>query len=83
MHSFGSFNWVFPAFLIVAPITVATLTLLWIIRKSVPKEIIRKHHDVAGYLFSIIGILYSVILGYTVINDSTKRKRRSIQKRRL
>jgi hypothetical protein len=29
---------------------------------------LRKNHDVVGFTFSIVGVLYSVILGFTVIN---------------
>lgn len=68
MHSHGSFAWIFPSVLIIIPVTLLTLVILWIIRKTVSDVTLRKHHDVVGYLFSIIGVLYSVILGFTVIN---------------
>jgi len=41
---------------------------LWLLRKKVPHEKMRKHHDVAGFMLGTIGVLYSVILGFTVIN---------------
>lgn len=68
MHSYVSYSWVFPSLLIIVPITLLTVGLLWVVRKNVSDKTLRKHHDVAGYLFSIIGVLYSVILGFTVIN---------------
>jgi hypothetical protein len=42
------------------------------VRKTVSVETLRKHHDVAGFTFSIVGVLYSVILAFTVINVQTR-----------
>src|SRR5580704_15836713 len=63
-----SFSWIFSSILVVAPVIILSLCILWLIRKSVSSATLRKHHDVAGFTFSIIGVLYSVILGFTVIN---------------
>jgi len=46
--------------------------ILYIIRKTIPVETLRKNHDVAGFTFSIVGVLYSVILGFIVINVQTR-----------
>lgn len=40
----------------------------WFFRKKVSHKTLKKNHDVAGFTFSIFGVLYSVILGFTVIN---------------
>lgn len=50
------------------PSIVICVGILWMIRKLVPLETLKKNHDVAGFTFSMIGILYSVLLGFTVIN---------------
>ena len=68
MLNFISSSWIISSILIIIPITAFTLLILWLIRKKVSLAALRKHHDVAGYVFSIIGVLYSVILGFTVIN---------------
>lgn len=68
MRIYESSGWVISAILVIVPITILSLIILWIIRKKVSIATLRKHHDVAGYVFSIIGVLYSVILGFTVIN---------------
>lgn len=68
MITHESFSWIFTSSLIIIPITVLILAILWVVRKNVSTAALRKHHDVAGYIFSIIGVLYSVILGFTVIN---------------
>lgn len=68
MEIFSSTSWIFASTLIVIPIVLVSLATLWIFRKYVSAETLRKHHDVTGFTFSIIGVLYSVILGFTVIN---------------
>jgi hypothetical protein len=68
MALFESTPWVFTSLLIVVPSVLLSLAALWIVRRLVSPSALRKHHDVAGYTFSIIGVLYSVILGFTVIN---------------
>ena len=68
MHTYESSSWILSSILVIIPITGLSLAVLWIIRKNVSDATLRKHHDVAGYIFSIIGVLYSVILGFTVIN---------------
>lgn len=61
-------SWVLYSLLVVVPAILACLLVLWLVRKAIPAEKLRKHHDVAGFTFSIVGVLYSVILGFTVIN---------------
>ena len=68
MSNYESLTWIFIAILIMVVTTCITISILWIIRKKVSHTTLRAHHDVAGYIFSIIGVLYSVILGFTVIN---------------
>ena len=65
---FESPSWIFSSVLVVVPSILLCLTALWLVRKNVSTETLRKNHDVAGFTFSIIGVLYSVILGFTVIN---------------
>ena len=61
-------SWVFSSILIVVVSILFWSGILWLIRKKIPIETLKKHHDVAGFTFSIIGILYSVILGYIVVS---------------
>jgi hypothetical protein len=64
---FHSPSWVFSSLLVVVPTIIFFISILLFIRKRVSIEVLRKHHDVAGFTFSMIGILYSVILGFTVV----------------
>lgn len=68
MNVWESSSWIFSSISVIVPIIILSLCMLWIIRKNVSLSVLRKHHDVAGYTFSIIGVLYSVILGFIVIN---------------
>ncbi|MGA8576925.1 MAG: hypothetical protein WB609_14730, partial [Candidatus Cybelea sp.] len=37
-----------------------------LIRRAVPPENLAEQHDVAGYLIAVVGVLYSVVLGFLV-----------------
>jgi hypothetical protein len=65
---FESPSWVLSALLVVVPSIVISLGLLWMVRRNISIENLRKNHDVVGFTFSIVGVLYSVILGFTVIS---------------
>ena len=66
--AFISSSWVLSSLFVMVPSIAVCLGILYFIRKTVPAHILKKNHDVAGFTFSIIGVLYSVILGFTVIN---------------
>jgi len=69
---FSSPSWVISSLLIVIPSILLCISALWLVRKGFSTETLRKNHDVAGFTFSIIGVLYSVILGFTVVNEQTR-----------
>lgn len=53
-----------PLFAVVpAAIAVVVHTL---VRRRVPPESLAEQHDVAGYLIAVVGVLYSVVLGFLV-----------------
>ena len=60
-------SWIFASFMVVVPSIAVSLIAVWIVRKIFRPETLKTHHDVAGVIFSIVGVLYSVILGFTVI----------------
>jgi Protein of unknown function (DUF4239) len=37
------------------------------VQRRVRSDLLRRHNDVAGYLFSAVGVLYAVVLGFTVV----------------
>lgn len=55
--------------LLIAVISVAiTSMILWFLRQKISHHQLKKHHDVAGFILGTVGVLYSVILGFTVVN---------------
>ena len=65
-------TWVVASFFIVVPSVLISLAILWLFRKYVSHTVLQKNHDVAGFTLSIVGVLYSVILGFTVINAQSR-----------
>jgi ABC-type multidrug transport system fused ATPase/permease subunit len=65
---FDSPSWIAISLLIVVAAILICLAALWAIRKHFSTKELKKSHDVVGFTFSIVGVLYSVILGFTVIN---------------
>jgi hypothetical protein len=37
------------------------------LQRRLKTDVLRRHNDVAGYLFSAVGILYAVVLGFVVV----------------
>ena len=37
------------------------------LQRRLKSEVLRRHNDVAGYLFSAVGVLYAVLLGFVVV----------------
>jgi hypothetical protein len=38
-----------------------------LVQRRLRSEVLRRHNDVAGYLFSAVGVLYAVVLGFVVV----------------
>lgn len=53
--------------LVVALVIGAFVGLHAVLQRRFRTEVLRRHNDVAGYLFSAVGILYAVLLGFVVI----------------
>jgi len=53
--------------LIVAAVMAACVALHAYLQHRFKSEVLRRHNDVAGYLFSAVGILYAVVLGFVVV----------------
>lgn len=52
--------------------TLMSLAGLYLVRKKVGLESLKECHEVAGYLLSIIGTLYAVLLGFIVVDSLAK-----------
>jgi hypothetical protein len=52
---------------IVALAVAAVVLLHALLQRRLRTEILQRHNDVTGYLFSAVGILYAVLLGFVVV----------------
>ena len=69
---FDSASWILSSLVVVAVTIFVCLLILWAVRKIIPIKSLKDNHDVAGFTLGIIGVLYSVILGFTVVNEQTR-----------
>lgn len=53
--------------LLVIAVMAAFVALHAFLQRRFKSEVLRRHNDVAGYLFSAVGILYAVLLGFVVV----------------
>jgi Protein of unknown function (DUF4239) len=52
---------------VVAAVVVCFVVLHAVVQRRLKAEMLRRHNDVAGYLFSAVGVLYAVVLGFVVV----------------
>ena len=71
-HLLDNSSWILSSIAVCLPTILIFLVALWLARKFISIHALKKNHDVAGFTFSIIGVLYSVILGFTVINVQSR-----------
>lgn len=69
MHVFGGLNWIFICIGIVLGTIVIANIIFFIVRRYIHFSILKKHHDLAGFVIGVFGVLYSVFLGFTIINS--------------
>jgi hypothetical protein len=60
--------WIYGVLTLIVIFVIFTIAGIFVLRKTANLEELRKHHDVAGVVFANIGVLYSVLLGFTVVN---------------
>ena len=46
---------------------VISLLGMWAVRKIVPRELLDQHKEIAGFIYAVIGAIYGVILGFSVV----------------
>jgi Protein of unknown function (DUF4239) len=51
----------------VGGITILATAGALLVRQSVPVEVLERHNEVAGFIYSVIGVMYAVLLGFTAI----------------
>ncbi len=63
--------WIFGILMVAGAVLVATAGAL-AVRKAVAAGTLKSNHEVAGYLLSVVGTLYSVLLGLIVVDTQSK-----------
>ncbi|MBV9332800.1 MAG: DUF4239 domain-containing protein [Candidatus Eremiobacteraeota bacterium] len=53
--------------LVVIAVVAFFVVLHAFVQRRLRSEVLRRHNDVAGYLFSAVGVLYAVVLGFVVV----------------
>lgn len=53
--------------LIIAIVAAVAVVLHALLQRRLKSEVLRKHNDVAGFLFSAVGVIYAVVLGFVVV----------------
>ncbi|HEY6325580.1 MAG TPA: hypothetical protein VIW73_03550 [Candidatus Cybelea sp.] len=52
---------------IVAAVVAIFVVLHAVLQRRLRSDLLRRHNDVAGFLFSAVGVLYAVVLGFVVV----------------
>ena len=55
------------AILLIGLFLGVTVGSLFLVRKFIPVHVLKSHNDVAGFIFSTIGVIYAVLLAFMVI----------------
>ncbi len=53
--------------LVVAAVVACFVVIHAFLQRRLKTEVLMRHNDVAGYLFSAVGVLYAVVLGFVVV----------------
>jgi len=52
---------------VIIAVVAGFVALHAVLQRRFKTEVLRRHNDVAGYLFSAVGVLYAVLLGFSVV----------------
>ncbi len=63
-----SFSWAIGSLIVVAAFVLFTIAGILIVRKFGNISRLKAHHDVTGFIFTNLGVLYAVLLGFTTVN---------------
>lgn len=69
---FMDLPWQVAGIFVVGSFITITLLILAFVRSHVSQKVLRASHDVAGYTFGIIGVIYAVLLGFIVVEVNNR-----------
>lgn len=68
MQFLETYPWMLGALMTMTVVVIISVFCLYFIRTHISPEKIKHSHDVAGFTYNIIGVVYAVLLGFTVVN---------------
>jgi hypothetical protein len=54
---------------VTAAVAVGVALLLYVVQILVPHRVRQEHNDVAGFVYAVLGVLFSVMLAFVVVNE--------------
>lgn len=69
---FYPFPWYVEASIVVLFVVAISVFGLLFVRHKIHIDVLKGNHEVAGFTFGIIGLIYGVLLGFTVVNVQTR-----------
>ncbi len=66
-HTIVDVSGLFAEVVVVVAVVACFVVLHAFLQRRLRTEVLRRHNDVAGYLFSAVGVLYAVVLGFVVV----------------
>jgi hypothetical protein len=51
----------------VAAIVGLSIAVLFLVRRWTPQDVLKEHNEIAGYIISVVGVIYAVALAFLVI----------------
>lgn len=61
-------HWMYGGMIFVSLSVIVAVLGLYCVHRTIEPAMRKKNHDVAGYTFNIVGVVYAVLLGFTVVN---------------
>lgn len=68
LYSLDTLPWALSTFIIIASFILLAMIAIVFMRKKGYMKHLKAHHDVSGVVFANLGVLYAVLLGFTVVN---------------
>jgi hypothetical protein len=68
MGIFEAYHWLVGATFVVCISVLLSSLFLYFVKYTISKKSLKDSHDVVGFSFGVVGVVYAVILGFTVVN---------------
>ncbi len=72
LNFLDSLNWVFSFLLVAVAFMLFTTIGILLVRRTINLRHLKECHDITGIIFSNLGALYAVLLGFTIVNAQQK-----------